>query len=216
MKRYKSLKEKAPKIVKDVLTGIHKYAKTFGIMTAENPMGVKISSSQNKERNKEFFEHLKRGRYQYVKIKGKYGNIENPVLIINIPLKELLFLGNEYKQESVIYGEIPEYQKIHFEYWERDNENSSLRKKDETNYFHTIQKAKDFYSSIKGWKFTIPFPIFQESIEKWYTKIEGLDENDKEQIKEYITELVENNEKYTGHYYFRLRGRINSILRTKL
>ena len=45
--------EKAPKIIKDVLTGIHKYAKTFGIMTTENPMGVKLSSTQNKERNKQ-------------------------------------------------------------------------------------------------------------------------------------------------------------------
>ena len=35
-------------IVKAVLTGIHKYAKTFGIMTAENPMGIKLSHAENR------------------------------------------------------------------------------------------------------------------------------------------------------------------------
>lgn len=210
MKRYE---EKAPKIVKHVLNGIHNFAKTFGIITAENPMGIKLLPKENKDRNKELFEHLKHGRYQFVKIKGKYGNVENPVLIINIPLIELKELADIYKQESVIYGEILGYKKVNFEYWGRISETTPLKKLDSVDYIKSINSAKDFYSSIKNWKFTIPFPIFQEAIEVWYIeKISLLSEDKKETIKEYIQKIVENDPTYTKHHFYKIRGNINLII----
>lgn len=212
---YKSqFAEKKPKIAKHILTGIHEYAKTFGIMTAENPMGLKISSSENKKRNTDLWDYLKYGRYQFVKIKGKYGNIENPVIIINIPLKELLYLGDKYNQESIIYGTINDYRKVTFDYWERNSENSPMIKKDSIDRIDVLSDPKDFYSRIKNWKFTIPFPIFQESLLNWYEdKIQILNENEKENIKVFINKIIEpSNKEYTGHHYYSLRGNVNRII----
>lgn len=213
MEKYKRITEKSPKILKSVLYGIYEYAKTFGIMTAENPMGKKISREENHKRRLEFYDLLKNGRFQYVKLKGKYGNVEDPVLIINIPKKELLYYGNLYVQESVIYGEILEYNKVNFEYWKRDNENSPLKFLDSIDHIDLRKDAKDFYSWIKNFKFTIPFPIFKESLEIWYkNKILILNENEKSEIKTIINEIVENDEKKTGHHFYRLRGNFNRIV----
>ncbi len=214
MRTYKQkLKEKAPKIVKSVLTGIYPHAQTFGIMTAENPMGVLQKREKNKKLNRNFREELKRGYYQFVPIKGKFGYVENPSLIINIPLKILLHYGNLYNQESVIYGTIEKYGKVKFEYWERKSINQPLVKKDEVDYFNTIDNPDDFYSYIKNWKFSIPFPIFQEHIEQWYkSKIEILNEEKKKEILDVINQIVENDESYTGKHFYKLRGNFNYIV----
>ena len=214
MKRYqKKFNEKSPKIVKDVLYGIHKYAKTFGIMIAENPMGEKIASSKNKEHNKEFHSLLSRGRYQFVKIKGSYGNMENPALIINIPLKELKYYGDQYVQESVIFGKINDYRDVSFKYWDRNNATSPLKKKDSINHIDVLKDPKDFYSAIKNWKFNIPFPVFEQALIYWYqNKIEHLSENSKQELIECVDKIVESDEKYTGTHFFKLRGHFNYII----
>ena len=213
MKKYKRLQEKPAKNLKQILTGIHPYAYSFGIMTAENPMGKKLSSSNNKKLNDDFWDYLQKGRYQYIKIQGKYGNVEHPALIINIPLKTLLYLGNKYNQESVIWGDIKGIENVVFEYWERNSENEPLKKKDTETYFVNETNAGDFYTHIKNWKFNIPFPVFQEVLEIWYhDKIEILNEESKKEIKKVILKIVENNEAYTEHHFYRLRGDFNYIV----
>ena len=213
MKIYeRQFSEKAPKIVKHVLTGIYEYAKIFGIMTAENPMGIKISSVENKKRNKEFKEFLKRGRYQAIQVKGKYGNMENPFLILNIPLKTLKDFGDKYEQESIIYGEIIDYKEVTFEYWERSSKNSPLVLLDIADHIDVLNDPEDFYTRIKNWKFNIPFSIFEEALMTWYSKIKDLPNSDKKQLKEYIDIIVENNIKNTGHYFFNKRGKFNYII----
>ena len=214
MKRYeKKFSEKVPKNVKHILYGIHEYAKTFGIITAENPMGKKLSHKENMQRNRKFYELLKRGRYQYLKIQGKYGNKEDPVLIINIPEKELLYYGDKYEQESVIYGEVLDYREVRFEYWEREAPNSPLIKKDEIDKIDILNNPDDFYSWTRGWKFTIPFSVFQESLTEWYSqKIQILSEERKKEIKSYINRIVERDESFTGTHFYRLRGEVNRII----
>ena len=212
LKRYeRRFDEKAPKIVKHVLTGIHNYAKTFGIVTAENPMGKKISGAENKILNKELHNLLSRGRYQFVKIKGKYGNIENPVLILNISLNYLKDIGDMYNQESVIFGKINDYRDVTFEYWDRDSEGSPLKFKDSIDRIDVLSDPKDFYSRIKNWKFTIPFPVFQESLIEWYGKVDMLSDSRKNELQEYTNIMFENMSTHTGHHIYRLRGKINSL-----
>ncbi len=214
IKKYKSkFEEKAPRIVKHVLTGIYKYAKTFGIITAENPMGLKISRDENKRLNKEFHDLLSRGGYTFTKVKGKYGNIENPVLILNITLKDLKKFGDLYNQESVIYGEVNDYRDVTFEYWIRDNEKSPLKFKDSIDHIDVLQDPDDFYTRIKNWKFNIPFPIFQESLISWAEKVSFLKEESKKLLADYVEDLIENEDIYTGHKMYNIRGKIKSLFK---
>jgi len=156
MKTYKEfINESSLSQLKNIMLGNRKNVKTFGIITAENPNGISKDSLWNKKANKELSDILKSKSYGFRKIKGKFGNIENPFFIINITLSDLKKYANfnNKTQESFIFGKI-ENNLPTFEYWELDNDTYI---KTRTSHIFLDSERNDLYTEYKGGKFIIPF-----------------------------------------------------------
>ena len=156
---YNQINEKKFNQLKSLMLGFRDNINSFSIITAENPMGKEYSKKENIIRNQELENNIRNGGYGYNRIKGKYGNIENPFLIYNISVGNLLRLALEYKQESVIYSKIINKGQPEFQYWET-NKNPmqvSQYKKKSIRKIYLDVKRDDYYSEFKGNKFIIPF-----------------------------------------------------------
>jgi hypothetical protein len=147
-----------------IILGLVPTIVTFGIITAENPMAQPTSPEENKRRNENMKDKLHSMRLGFRQQTGKYGNIEKPFLIPNIRKSELIELAIEFGQESVIFGEVPKFGESVYEYIEtKDNKNiETLKPEDykvatETKIYYRKEGAGDFYTEIKGKKFSFPF-----------------------------------------------------------
>lgn len=141
------------------LRGLRPNISTIGIISAENPKGVKADAAYNREKTIELVRYLSDARHGYRRTEGKYGNLENSFIINNISEGELLAIGSRFDQESVIFGkkvEEKDYTGMKFtmigSY--RNNYGKILGEKE---VFVNRQNAKDFYTEYKGRKFVIPF-----------------------------------------------------------
>lgn len=147
-----------------ILRGLEVQVKTIAIITAENPCINKTSSASNKERNHQLEKELHSGHYGFRKVKGKYGNLEHPYMINNITKSDAIRIGTNYGQESIIYGEqLVEngdiFMKIEL------IKTNKCEKSDpkigtvlsSRNVFIGKEGATDYYTSVKGRKFGIPF-----------------------------------------------------------
>lgn len=142
------------------LAGLEPSIDTVGIITAENPMAQKFSPKQNKLRNQELAEELRELGYGYYQVRGKYGNVEKPLVVPNITKDDIMRLGSAYEQDSVIFvqktpkGSIAELIETH-------GDNYSVKSRV---ILPLAQDVEDFYTTYKGRKFVIPFfdDIFQD------------------------------------------------------
>ncbi len=144
---------------------------TWAIGTAENPMGIQYSDEENKALAEKFEKLLSHGRFDFEKIAGKYGNEENSYFIPNITIEDAKSLFGKFDQQSFIFGQ-KDYDEstgqyyLEMEYWEkadRDNPNSQYELKDMEDHVNDTADAVDYFSKIHGFKFNIPFSIFQAS-----------------------------------------------------
>ncbi len=130
----------------------------LGIMTAENPGGVKASGAENKARLKSLSDDLRNMNLGPIPVKGKYGSMEKSFVIPGISRDEIIELGVKYGQESVIWGEriSDQFEQpfIRFQYIEGDD---TIQTRDVSLAGEDIQGRDDFYSEKKGRKFWIPF-----------------------------------------------------------
>jgi hypothetical protein len=142
-----------------IMSGLVPSVKTFAIITWENPMGKRATSTFNKKANNVLNSMLKKCNFSYKQIRGKYGDYENPYIIFNIDLntaKNIGFKHVKYKQESIIYG---------IRYSENKEEGmiyrmiySDNRPSQERRVWMSLDRdEEDFYSEYKGRKFQIPF-----------------------------------------------------------
>jgi hypothetical protein len=139
-----------------MMHGLNPSVKTIGIITAENPMGEKLSRDENKKLNNKLKDHLGRGAYGYFQIKGRYNSMEHPFIVQNIKRKELLELGRQFRQDSVIYGNVSHPMSLEYEFMECFTNVVKSRA-----IFKRLAKdVPNFYSEFRGRKFNIPF--FQE------------------------------------------------------
>jgi len=92
--------------------------KTFGIITAENPMGdTSTPTSYNKRAMRALKKDLNELRSAFVDIVGYYGQRENSLIVLNISLEDMQELAIEYAQESFIFAEVTPskiYYELHF------------------------------------------------------------------------------------------------------
>ena len=212
--RLAKTKENTATRLKSALVGQNDLVQSFGIMTPENPMGIKSSDADNSKARNEFETKLEKMKYDYIPILGKYGNVEKSYFIININVDDLETLGYEYNQESFIYAE---------KEWSEDFTSSSMYfsyfqkgkgKKDkydilsDADGISNTQEANDFFTSLKSYKFNIPFPIFesllkdaQELLETRYSHI------NKENLVEGILENI-----YKVRYTLKHRLQARSFL----
>lgn len=138
-------------------------------MTPENPMGKKSSPEYNASARKDFENDLKKLRYEYIPILGSYGNVEKVYFIANVNIKDMDYLGHLYDQESFIYAEkdwTKDYEKsfMNFSYYEKGKQDSPYKERDTQNHITLDSEAKDFFTSLKSYKFNIPFSIFEKYI----------------------------------------------------
>lgn len=187
-----SRRQKAQQAVNGKLSNL----KSFAILTSDNPMGKKLSSSENASNYESLMKDLKLGNFLYFPVKGKYNDIEHSVIIYNISLDDAIYLGDTYNQESIIYC-IPNLQNssVHYEYWERSAEGKPLRKTIERDEYVDATNDKDMFTQISR-KFKIRIPFF-ENIEKVCTFIESRMKtvNNAEKL---LNESMSN--KYTGKH----------------
>lgn len=136
------------------LTGQEASINTVGIITAENPFAKQLSPEENKTRNKQLSNALRRAGYGFYQIQGKYGNVEKPYVIPNISKQDLMELGRIFEQESVIFVE-RDGDQMKAELIYTDGSGSAAPSR---NVILPVPKdQEDFYSTYKGRRFVIPF-----------------------------------------------------------
>ncbi len=145
--------------------------KTIGILTAENPCAQKLTPQENNVRNAKLEKILGSYLFGYRKVKGKYGNMENSFLVNNITKSQLMQLGDEFVQESIIFGDYfeegekfgMEFSMIRTHTCDSDEPVGTIM--GQRKVFIDRNNEDDFYSEIKGRRFQIPFfevPTFDD------------------------------------------------------
>lgn len=144
--------------IANIMRGLVPTVKTVGLITAENPGGIDDDVKSNKEANKKLEKELGIRGYGYTKVKGKYGYFENSFFVPNIQKENLLKLGREFGQESVIYGEKVKdglYDGFVFQFIYCDYRYGKVD--GERYIFVNRDNEDDYYTEVKGRKFQIPF-----------------------------------------------------------
>lgn len=153
------------------MRGLIPKIKTIGIFTAQNPCARELSPEENKTRNSELEKILAGALFGYKKVKGSYGSKEDSFMVNNITKKLLLQLGNQFDQESVIFGEYFEegdkYGMVFRMYRSStcggDEPVGAIM--GERKVFINRNNEEDYYTEVKGRKFQIPFfevPTFDD------------------------------------------------------
>jgi len=128
-----------------LLRGDVPHVNTMAILTAQNPMGQRVSAAQNYQRNKALMRDLRTGNFNpinignssikqlnTVKLKGKFlGNMEDSFIIPHVTRDIAIYLARKHDQLAVIWGEkksnpeIGDY--IRFEWIEATNPNDTTQ-----------------------------------------------------------------------------------------
>lgn len=112
-----------------ILHGLVSSIKTIGIVTAQNPqIGYKYDETSpvanevhNSRRNEWLKKIVRKDGYGYIPIIGRYGNLENPILIQNISRDRMIEYCRMFGQESVIWGDVSNTANLMFELIYADN-----------------------------------------------------------------------------------------------
>lgn len=200
------------------------YIKTFAIFTAANPDVIKTDDVENRERNAQLIadivdkrismsdleNELGRARYQFYKVKGKFGNVEHSFLVYNIPLSDVVDFCRKYKQNSFIFG-TNDNGKLTFDLYVKKRPNSSHYSyglADRRTIFDIEDKnAQNMYTQIsKDFKFSIPFTDFEYSGEDAVDEMLEVSRK-KGFTDEGIYRILDNslNENYTKKYRWECR-----------
>ena len=147
--------------------GVSNYIRCFAVLTAENPDSKKASNAYNKKANKELFKTLKT-QYTVIPTQGKFGNVENSFLVINIDRGVVEYYCGANEQTSFIFSKVEEG-KVVSEYWEKqdvtqpyDKHNNPYVLKDTCDDWVDMSSADDYYTIVgKKFKYSIPFSIFE-------------------------------------------------------
>jgi len=144
----------------------------IGIMTSENPRGVEADDEMNVALMKGFAGELDSKGLDYISIGGKYGNPENSYIIINPTMLDMVALGKKYGQAVVIFAQKmrritdAEVPAVHyrFDYVQTEPDGYEEPAYDAQEYYVKDSRdmvvktdADDYYSELKGTKFSIPF-----------------------------------------------------------
>lgn len=153
------------------MRGLIPKIKTIGIFTAENPCARELPPEENKIRNGKLEKIIAGALFGYKKVKGSYGSKENSFMVNNITKKLLLQLGEQFDQESVIFGEYFEegekygmvFRMIRSSSCGGDEPVGTIM--GERKVFINRNNEDDYYTEVKGRKFQIPFfevPTFDD------------------------------------------------------
>lgn len=134
------------------------FSNNIVIMTASNPNASPLPTRHNEELNEQLEKDIR--RWKFVKVKGKYGNVERSFFIYDMPLGKAKELADKYQQESFIYG-----------FWDGEEfvwcfygkNGDRYEKADETVDVQDVTDEDDCYTQLcKRFKFKIAFPSFEK------------------------------------------------------
>lgn len=168
--------------------------KTFAIISPENPLGMKDTpdeewkekfrnwSNDPKKYNKEALASLKKelladwikdtgddamkyGGFNYVQIKGKYGDNEKTLIIFNIPLIDAKIIARDYGQESFFWGKVSDTEDTPstIGYYKSTNYCKTYELVEVTNTIYDAEEAEDFFSKY-GFKYRIGMREFGDEV----------------------------------------------------
>lgn len=179
----KVIKENSSTRLKRSLFGdASKKIKTFGIMTAENPMGKEASAEYNNKAQNILKQLLKQMNIQYIKQIGSFGNKEHSLMLINVSLKDMKYLNDKFKQMSFFHGVVSE-DGSSISYYEKPSEDSDYELIETTDSVVNARDFLDFFSSHGDFKYSIDLDYFKEeldtipSIKDEDSMLEALDDN---------------------------------------
>lgn len=152
--------------LKFALNNANLYVNTLGIITPENPMGEKSTEHENAELRGKFKAYCKKAKYVVTPVRGSYGNPERSYILSNIELNDLMQIADMFMQESFIYAKRDSSGRLTFLYYKRPAKDKPCVLVDYQNRIDNQQDAQDFFTRIGDFKFNIPFPIFNESLNK--------------------------------------------------
>lgn len=180
--------------VKNALTkGRHGYnaIKSFAILTAQNSDSQQQSAKDNKTANHSLLDDLKRGNYIVIPTQGKFEQLENSYCVINISLNAVKHYSGRYQQTSFIYTTIDDDMSIKNHYFEKADITKPYKKstndyvcKDSTSECKDMSDANDYYTKLGGFKFSIPFSIFESINEKIINNLIGMQINESKEGQE--------------------------------
>lgn len=137
--------------------------RTFSVLSAENPMGIKYTTLENNKNTNELKQKLKEMGIQYVPIEGRYGNVEHSFMLFNITREDAQYLAEWFEQESFFYGiNTSPATLIYYETSEKDPDN--YRKVEINNRITNEKDADDFFSRVGDFKFKFDMDHFKENI----------------------------------------------------
>lgn len=168
--------------------------RTFAIISPENPLGLKDSTEEEwrekykkwknnpREYNKQSLDSLKNelladrikktgdaamktGGFNYVQIKGKYGENERTFIIFNIPLADAKAIATNYGQESFFWGKVSNEEGIPstIGYYETTNACKTYNLVEVSNTIYDVTDAEDFFSKY-GFKYRIGMREFGDDV----------------------------------------------------
>ena len=220
--------------VKAALSGENDLIKTWGIITAENPLGLEFPKEINAKRDKNLRAKLANSNTEYMKVKGQYGNPENSLFVINPALKDMEKMASEFGQESFIFATNTKDGEFSFDagYYEMgisDAEKEKLKQKLQDDPEYKIPKtitykksitkkriinqkdADDFFTSIKthGRNFKFQIPFFESTIRRAYERMVVCTEGkDRDHVVYDIVRTTLDADQYTEGSRWRIRGRL--------
>lgn len=196
MEKSRSEKKKDVKRIENFFKkGNNNVVKCFAVLTAENPNSQKQDAKLNKKDNAQLFDALKT-QYTIIPTQGKFGNVENSFVVMNIDVDTAKFFCGKYEQTSFIFSKIDENSQLVSEYWEKQDTSADYDKvlnpyvlKDTCNDWVDMSGADDYYTIVgKRFKFSIPFSIFESYS---YELSKMLAENNVTDNDKMVTMLVE-------------------------
>ena len=144
--------------------------RTFAVLSAENPTGMKNSAAENNKNTAELKSKLKELGVQYVPIEGKYGNIEHSFMLFNIAREDAQYLAEWFEQESFFFG-INGSPATLIYYETSESDPSKYRKVEESKNITNESDADDFFSRHGDFKFKFDLDYFKESVRVIASKI---------------------------------------------
>lgn len=220
--------------VKQALSGKNDLIKTWGIITAENPMAHSFSDEENAKRDKALRQHLAKSNIEYMKVKGKYGNPENSLFLINPSLRDMTEIATKFGQESFIFATNTKNGEFSFDagYYETDAPASEKKKFSDPEYMgrqgvsykynKAITKnniidqkdADDLFTQIKthGRKFKFQIPFFEAVIQEAYERMSYLTEGkDRDRVQYDLLRTTLEADNYTSGGRWRIRGSLYHV-----
>ena len=171
--------------------------KTFAILTANNPDTVHYSRKANNMFNKQLKDImsndspkdiLDRYSFNYYKVKGSYGNIEDSFLIYNLTLDDAKTLATRFQQQSFVFGKNTDDGLI-FEFYANKakiDKNTGkpvgyiYARTDAKSIYKDELNSSELYTQIaRNFKISIPFEKFNfdddETVESLYVDCDEKD-----------------------------------------